>query len=96
MYERHRSRSQSPPRRQRPERFKRPLVILTYCDDQLQSIHSSTPSVQFVRLDRSGDPATAETSVTHPAREVIPLALTELALDLRQTAQRAFRRSASR
>ena len=96
MNVRHRSRFQQPPLRQRTERFKRPLVVLTYRDGQLQAIHSSTPSVQFVRLDVALDSVQAETLVTAPARQVTALALTDLALDLRQTAQRAFRRSAHR
>lgn len=96
MNVRHRSRSQPPPLRQRTERFKRPLVVLTYRDNRLTAIHSSTPSVQFVRLDVALDPVHAETSVTAPARQVTALALTDLALELRQAAQRAFRRSAHR
>ena len=96
MNVRHRSRFQQPPLRQRTERLKRPLVVLIYRDGQLHAIHSSTPSVQFVRMDVAIDPVHAETSVTVPARQVSALALTNLTLELRQSAQRAFRRSASR
>lgn len=96
MNVRQRSRFQQPPVRPQTERFKRPLVVLIYRDGQLDAIHSSTPSVQFVRMDVALDRVNAETSVTAPATQVPALALTNLSLELRLSAQRAFRRSAYR
>lgn len=78
-------------------RFKRPLVVLTYRDDQLTAIHSSTPILQFVRLDVSTSTTIAGEDAESPAPSTarqlsVPL-FAELPAELHQTAQRAFRRS---
>lgn len=93
------------PRSRRPQslarvtRFKRPLVVLTYRDNQLDAIHSSTPSVQFVRLDVTApkathEPAAIDPCIAVPARQFNALALSDMPADWRQTAQRAFRHPA--
>jgi hypothetical protein len=77
-------------------RLKRALVVLTYRNDQLDAIHSSTPSVQFVRLDVSAErrcgAQTADFSLVDSGQQMVVPALRELSADLRGAAQRAFRR----
>jgi len=76
------------------QRFRRPLIVLTYHDNQLVAIHSSTPTVQFVRLDvvpaDSGDTTRGFPSPT-TARLVTVGALAELPAAHYRAAQRAFR-----
>lgn len=87
--------------RSRATRGKRPLVILTCHDSGLDAIYSSTPNVQFVRLDvstpdamREGSPA--EDSLAAAAIQITPLTFTDLPAEWRSTAQRAFRQSPQR
>lgn len=81
----------------RKPRFKRPLVVLTYCEDRLTTIHSSTATVQFVRLDITpiSTPGTDNPEPPMPTatRQLSVPLLTELPAELHQAAQRAFRRS---
>lgn len=83
----------------RPGRSKRPLVVVVQRDDQLQTLYSSTPQVQFVQLDLSSLPASegrtnASGSSPWPARPITAEPLTALSLDLRHEVQRAFRQLA--
>ncbi len=77
------------------QRFRRPLIVLTYHDNQLVAIHSSTPTVQFVRLDvvtaDAGDTTTWGFPSPTTARLVTVASLAELPADRYQAAQRAFR-----
>lgn len=83
--------------RQRKPRFKRPLVVLTYREDRLTAIHSSTPTVQFVRLDVTpstpSDSEEDEVSAPSLARQLSVPLLAALPLELQRVAQRAFRQS---
>ena len=79
----------------RRPRFKRPLIVLTYREDRLTAIHSSTPAVQFVRLDLTApvnpDAEAADFPIPCAARQLsIPL-LAQLPPELHLAAQRAFR-----
>ncbi len=88
-----------PPPKLRAKRCKRPLVILNYCDENLEGIYSSTPNVQFVRLDLSTLAAPHDPTDSFPtaaSRQFTPLTLADLPAQLRHTAQRAFRKSAKR
>ena len=93
----HHVRSRRPPPRSRNPRSKRPLIVLTYRNNHLETIHSSTPSVQFVRLDmtppQNPDPEDGEFPVPSTARQLTIPSLSELPHDLHRAAQRAFRRS---
>ena len=97
MPQHHQTKSRRPQFRQRVPRFKRPLVILTYLGNQLESIHSSTPTVQFVRLDLQANTSTDAEAAEFPpagaAHQLLIPALTELPEEFRLAAQRAFRRS---
>lgn len=81
----------------RKRRFKRSLVVLSYCEDQLTAIHSSTPTVQFVRLDITSTAMplsdNAEFPVIAGAQLLSVPLLTEMPAELHQAAQRAFRSS---
>lgn len=83
----------------RPERSKRPLVVLIQRDDQLQTLYCSTSQVQFVRLDLRSLPASegrtnAPGSSPLPVRQITAEPLTALSLDMRHEVQRAFRQPA--
>jgi hypothetical protein len=71
-------------------------VVLTYRNDQLDAIHSSTPSVQFVRLnvcaERLSGSRPTDFSLVDSSQQMVVPALRELSADLRGAAQRAFRR----
>ena len=86
-----------PPPSLRKPRFKRPLIVLTYRAGRLTDIHSSTPTVQFVRLDVSEPddsvPETAEFPAPCTARQLSIPPLGQLPSELHLAAQRAFRRS---
>ena len=86
----------TPPRGDRP-RYKRALIVLTFRNDQLTAIHSSTPQVQFVRVDISSSAAldnlATEVPVPLPARQLAVPRLCELPSELLHAAQAAFRRS---
>jgi hypothetical protein len=77
-------------------RLKRALVVLTYRNDQLDAIHSSTPSVQFVRLNVCAESLSGsrpiDFSLVDSSQQMVVPALRELSADLRGAAQRAFRR----
>ena len=95
QYHRLRSRRRQP---QRPApRTKRPLVILTYRDNHFESIHTSTPQVQFVRIDFDGFTSTrieaAEIPIPGPGRVLTVGSFAELPETSRIAAQQAFRRS---
>ncbi len=89
------------PRRASPRggqlRHKRALIVLTFRDDQLTAIHSSTPQVQFVRVDVASsathDYLTTEVPVPLTARQLAVPRLCELPTELLRAAQAAFRRS---
>ncbi len=93
----HHPQSRRPPPSRRKPRFKRPLVILTYRAEQLTAIHSSTPTVQFVRLDVSApvgpEQQTAESSPAPTARQLSIPPLCGLPAELLRAAQGAFRHS---
>ncbi|MES2793339.1 MAG: hypothetical protein V4719_27255 [Planctomycetota bacterium] len=67
-------------------------MILLRGDTGLETVYSSTPHVQFVRLDIPTPPA-ARRQVEIPsasAVQILPLTLAELPAEWRLTAQRAF------
>lgn len=78
-------------------RFKRPLVVLTYRDNQLTTIHSSTPQIQFVQLNLTNLPNPDNESTSFPppssANALSVPSLSDMPVELHQAAQRAFRRS---
>ncbi|MDB5335666.1 MAG: hypothetical protein JWN70_1285 [Planctomycetaceae bacterium] len=86
----------TPPRGDQP-RHKRALIVLTYRDDQLAAIHSSTLQVQFVRVDvlppAALETLTTEVHVPLTARQLAVPRLCELPTELLHAAQAAFRRS---
>ena len=82
---------QTPP--QRPTRFKRSLVVLTFRDNRLDCIYSSTSIVQLIRLDL---PPTSLTSVIFSggqATQITTLRLVDLDPPQRVAVLRAFPRS---
>jgi hypothetical protein len=85
------------PARQRKPRFKRPLVVLTYLEDRLTAIHSSTPAVQFVRLDvtpsATPDDENTDFPKTPAAKQLSVPLLSALPPEQHRAAQRAFRHS---
>lgn len=93
----HQPRSRRTLRHSRDQRSKRPLVVLTYRNNLLDTVYSSTPSVQFVRLDVLGSTESDVQDGDFPppsqASQLTIPALTDLPFDLRCAAQRAFRRS---
>lgn len=90
-----RSRRASP--RGSQSRYKRALIVLTFRDDQLAAIHSSTPQVQLVSVDISPPAAletlTSEVPVPLTAQQLAVPRLCELPTELLRAAQAAFRRS---
>jgi hypothetical protein len=73
------------------------LVVLTYRHNELAAIYSSTPSVQFVRLDLETEttvlPQDADMSRGTSSRQLTVPALHELPDALHRVARQAFRNS---
>jgi hypothetical protein len=73
------------------------LVVLTYRHNELVAIYSSTPSVQFVRLDLETEPAVltqeGDISLSTCSRQLTVPALHELPDALHRVARQAFRNS---